>query len=71
MRALQEGLRVISVEVPFSYPSIQKANENAEGEKNMKKRRENRWTFITELIHLVRLSQESPKGKPVRISELQ
>ena len=50
VEALKNGLRVISIEVPFRYAEEQKANEESEGLRNeyMAKRREQRYRFLAE-----------------------
>lgn len=52
--ALRKGLKVKSIEIPFSYPKIQKENEEI-GQKNLffEKRKAQRIGLIVELLHFV------------------
>lgn len=72
VKALFLGLRVVSLEVPFTYPKLQKENESTdlEGLKTKfiaKRVRQRRWA-ITELIHYIHLL--SPNSKIRKTSKL-
>lgn len=71
VKALYLGLRVLSVEVPFEYPPTQRENEetaiSGSVEKFLDKRNKQRLMIVTELIHLIRHLQASPKNRLVRV----
>ena len=57
--ALKKGLRVKSVEVPFSYPYLQKANETiGEPELFIEKRLSQRLGLLTELSYFIKYLQK-------------
>lgn len=54
--ALKKNLKVKSVEIPFSYPAIQKRNEEADAQELFKeKRKAQRLSLILELIHFLQI----------------
>ena len=58
VRALKKGLRVRSVDVPFSYPSIQKMNEeNGPKELFVEKRKNQRLSILIELLYFINFMQ--------------
>lgn len=71
VKALYLGLKVISVEIPFEYPSTQRQNEETAVagslDKFIAKRNHQRQKILTELIHFIRLLQANPKSRLVKI----
>lgn len=62
--ALKKRLRVVSVEIPFSYPTIQKENEEIGlREAFVGKRNLQRITLIVELIHFLSYLERKPQSK--------
>lgn len=60
--ALHKGLRVKSVEVPYKHPRAQTAFE--EGNPSFDRKRDiQRRTITTELIHFIRMLENSPKSR--------
>ncbi|MFZ5933169.1 MAG: hypothetical protein ACOYT7_03805 [Patescibacteria group bacterium] len=60
--ALQEGLRVVSVTVPYRHPQIQLENER-DSKEFREKREEQLRDIIVSTIHFLRLSEKSPRSK--------
>ena len=69
INALKERLRVMSVEVPFKYPSIQKENEEI-GAKEVfiQKRKIQRVGLLIDLMHFLRFLDKK-KGSDMRINK--
>lgn len=62
--ALRKRLRVVSVEIPFSYPTIQKENEDiGVREEFIDKRNLQRLSLILELIHFLSYLERKPASR--------
>ncbi len=63
--ALKHGLRVQSVEIPFSYPALQKENEEI-GNRGLfeEKRRSQRLGLLVELMHFINYFGYRRRAKP-------
>lgn len=62
VEALHRGLRVKSVEVPYTHPNAQ--TEYEEGRADIVRKRDlQRRTVITELVHFIRFLEKSPKSR--------
>jgi hypothetical protein len=64
INALHNGLRVVSVEIPFKYPSLQKQNEEINPQKD--KRRAQKFGLLQEQVALIRNVLGTPKRQQVR-----
>lgn len=54
VKALSIGIKVISVEVPFVYPITQKENEIINKISFVKKRKEQKWQILDELVEYIK-----------------
>lgn len=63
--ALKHGLRIQSVEIPFSYPELQKENEEI-GNRGLfeEKRRSQRLRLLVELMHFINYFGYRRRTKP-------
>lgn len=64
IEALRKGFRVVSVEIPFSYPTLQKKNEE-QGQKELfiEKRKAQRMGLLIELLHFVSYLNKNPASR--------
>lgn len=66
VKALYQGLRVVSVEVDFQYPEIQRRNEETTAEGSLDRfiahRASQKWGLLDELIHFIRYLRGDPKS---------
>ncbi|MDP2684887.1 MAG: hypothetical protein Q8P20_07690 [bacterium] len=66
VKALHQGLKVVSVEVDFKYPEKQRQNEEttAQGaiDEFVAKRAQQKWGLLDELIHFIRYLRQDPKS---------
>ena len=63
IQAIKKGLKVTSVEVPFSYPVLQKENEDTgDRELFMEKRRSQRLGLLVELMHFISYLEKNPNS---------
>lgn len=62
--ALKRGLKVKSVEIPFSYPALQKENEES-GNRELfeEKRRSQRLGLLVELMHFINYLENRPHSR--------
>jgi hypothetical protein len=62
--ALKKGLKVVSVEIPFVYPKIQKDNEE-KGERALflEKRKAQRLSLIVEMLHFLSYLDKNPASR--------
>lgn len=63
VKALNSGLRVMSVEVPFVYPKLQGDNEMIKLEDFQNKRRAQKWSILDELVLFIRYLKDSSSPK--------
>lgn len=65
IEALFNRIRVASIEIPFVYPPMQKANEESSERKPtfVKRRNENAATYCLEALHFLRLLQDNPRSQ--------
>lgn len=64
VQALKKGLRVMAVEVPFKYPSLQKENEDiGDKETFVGKRRSQRLGLLVELTHFLAYLEKNPSSR--------
>ena len=63
LQALKKKLKVKSVEIPFSYPLLQKENETS-GNKELfiEKRKSQRLGLLVELMHFISYLEKNPKS---------
>lgn len=54
VKALSIGIRVTSIEIPFRYPITQKENEIINKISFMKKRKEQKWQILDELVEFIK-----------------
>lgn len=65
--ALKKKLRVESIEVPFTYPELQKENEEiGNSAVFLEKRRRQRLSLLVELMHFVSYLQNNPSSRVKR-----
>jgi len=70
VKALELGMRVKSVEIPFAYPPSQRENEMVNMDKFKNKRKTQKWSILDELVLFIRYLRDpdSPKNVLRRIS---
>ncbi|MBI5123443.1 hypothetical protein HZA75_06315 [Candidatus Roizmanbacteria bacterium] len=67
IEALDQGLRVASVEVPFEYPARQRKNELAREDEFMAKRREQKWGIVDEALSFIKYLRDPQNPKNVLV----
>lgn len=69
VKALELGMRVESVEIPFVYPPSQRENEMVNMDKFKNKRKKQKWSILDELVLFIRYLRDpdSPKNVLRRI----
>ena len=65
VKALQTGLKVRGVEVPFTYPETQRENEMIDRDVFVEKRKKQKWGILDELVLYIRYLNNSNDPKNV------
>lgn len=64
VQALRKKMRVVSIEVPFAYPSLQKENENiGERELFIQKRKNQKLSVLLDLMHFLTYFEDRKKSR--------
>ena len=65
VEALNNGLKVVGVEIPFIYPKSQRNNEMTEIEEFRSKRKNQKWGILDELVLFIRYLRDPNSSKNV------
>lgn len=65
VKALNSGLKVVGVEIPFVYPKSQRDNEMVKLNDFLNKRRVQKWSILDELVLFIRYLKDSNSPKNV------